>query len=72
MKISFLMLVCLTGSSLLLSSYVPAPSNQRIIQSQQVSVPGDEDGDTVEDEFDLCPHTPAGTVVDANGCPIFI
>lgn len=29
---------------------------------------GDEDGDGVSDNLDRCPGTPAGTVVDENGC----
>jgi hypothetical protein len=30
----------------------------------------DEDGDGVPDSLDLCPGTPAGAIVDANGCSI--
>ena len=30
----------------------------------------DQDGDGVEDEFDLCPDTPKRAVVDKNGCPV--
>ena len=30
----------------------------------------DSDGDGVADQFDKCPGTPAGTVVDGSGCPI--
>lgn len=30
----------------------------------------DTDGDGVADQFDKCPSTPAGTVVDGAGCPI--
>ena len=30
----------------------------------------DTDGDGVDDSLDLCPATPAGTVVDASGCAI--
>ena len=30
----------------------------------------DSDGDGVSDKKDLCPDTPVGVVVDANGCPI--
>ncbi len=30
----------------------------------------DSDGDGVSDQFDKCPNTPAGTVVDGAGCPI--
>ncbi len=31
---------------------------------------GDEDGDGVADSLDRCPGTPAGTAVDADGCPL--
>ncbi len=30
----------------------------------------DEDGDGIADSLDLCPGTPAGAIVDANGCSI--
>ena len=30
----------------------------------------DSDGDGVADQFDKCPNTPSGTVVDGAGCPI--
>jgi OOP family OmpA-OmpF porin len=30
----------------------------------------DSDGDGVSDQFDKCPNTPAGTVVDGAGCPL--
>ncbi len=30
----------------------------------------DADGDGVKDKKDLCPDTPAGVVVDKNGCPV--
>jgi len=30
----------------------------------------DSDGDGVADQFDKCPNTPAGTIVDGSGCPI--
>jgi len=30
----------------------------------------DSDGDGVPDQFDKCPNTPAGTVVDGSGCAI--
>jgi OOP family OmpA-OmpF porin len=32
----------------------------------------DSDGDGVADQFDKCPNTPAGTVVDGSGCPLVI
>ncbi len=31
---------------------------------------GDSDGDGVNDDLDVCPGTPAGTTVDAAGCPV--
>ncbi|MFV8820074.1 OmpA family protein [Haliea sp. E17] len=34
------------------------------------TVDGDEDGDGVPDSRDKCPGTPAGTRVDADGCPL--
>lgn len=30
----------------------------------------DSDGDGIADQFDKCPNTPAGTVVDGSGCPV--
>ncbi len=30
----------------------------------------DEDGDGITDQFDKCPHTPAGIAVDSHGCPM--
>jgi len=35
-----------------------------------VRKPVDTDGDGVTDDLDKCPGTPAGTAVDANGCPL--
>jgi OOP family OmpA-OmpF porin len=35
----------------------------------QPAAPADSDGDGVPDNRDKCPGTPAGTRVDANGCP---
>jgi OmpA-OmpF porin, OOP family len=32
--------------------------------------PRDADGDGVIDKLDMCPDTPAGVAVDANGCPL--
>ena len=34
--------------------------------------PQDSDGDGVTDDLDQCPGTPAGTEVDATGCPIVL
>jgi hypothetical protein len=36
----------------------------------QAETPGDCDGDGVPDGQDLCPDTPAGTVINSNGCAI--
>ena len=33
---------------------------------------GDSDGDGIFDEFDDCPLTPAGTIVDSSGCPVVV
>ena len=33
-------------------------------------LPVDTDGDGVTDDLDKCPGTPAGTAVDATGCPL--
>jgi OOP family OmpA-OmpF porin len=35
-------------------------------------VPMDSDGDGVTDDKDLCPDTPVGTRVDADGCPLAV
>jgi adhesin transport system outer membrane protein len=35
-----------------------------------VAAIGDADGDGIKDDKDLCPDTPAGTKVDASGCPL--
>ena len=32
----------------------------------------DSDGDGIFDEFDDCPLTPAGSVVDSSGCPVLV
>jgi hypothetical protein len=42
-------------------------SNEQI---DVIALNDDEDGDGVKDWSDHCPHTPAGTAVDANGCPL--
>ena len=39
---------------------------------QVVTEPADSDGDGVTDDVDNCPGTPAGTRVDAYGCPLVI
>jgi uncharacterized repeat protein (TIGR03803 family) len=35
-----------------------------------LALPADSDGDGVPDDVDLCPGTPAGSVVDEHGCSI--
>ncbi|MCB9170679.1 MAG: SPOR domain-containing protein [Flavobacteriales bacterium] len=45
----------------------PTISNEEM---DQIALHDDEDGDGVSDMHDDCPHTPAGTKVDAHGCPL--
>lgn len=40
------------------------------VVEEEPAVDGDEDGDGVPDSRDKCPGTPAGTRVDADGCPL--
>ena len=40
------------------------------VESAVSDLKKDSDGDGVADQFDKCPNTPAGTVVDGSGCPI--
>lgn len=49
------------GVNIFLGKVDPDPVVQEI---------GDEDGDGVPDDRDLCPGTPPGTRVDADGCPL--
>lgn len=46
----------------------PAPVEEPAAEIVPVIV-GDADNDGVPDDRDQCPDTPAGAVVDANGCP---
>jgi len=46
----------------------PAPAEEAPAEIVPVAS-GDADGDGVPDDADQCPDTPAGTVVDATGCP---
>jgi adhesin transport system outer membrane protein len=39
-------------------------------ESAPAAAIGDADGDGIKDDKDLCPGTPAGTKVDASGCPL--
>ena len=53
-----------------------ASINNKLISETQKNIlpshviPGDSDGDGVEDGDDRCPDTPAGVEVGADGCPI--
>lgn len=49
--------------------YAPPPPPPEPEPVQVVAV-ADSDGDGVPDNIDQCPGTPAGTEVDARGCPI--
>ena len=37
-----------------------------------VDLPSDSDGDGIPDEFDKCPNTPIGTMIDITGCELTI
>ncbi|MBN8430392.1 thrombospondin type 3 repeat-containing protein [Microbulbifer salipaludis] len=41
-----------------------------IVWAGGAQLPADSDGDGVNDSLDQCASTPAGTVVDASGCPL--
>jgi hypothetical protein len=48
-----------------------ATDGSEIYDEVTIIVKGDADRDGVLDENDLCPETPAGDVVDVNGCSVF-
>jgi OOP family OmpA-OmpF porin len=48
----------------------PPPPEPEPVEVVAVVPPPDSDGDGVTDDLDQCPGTPAGTVVDASGCPV--
>lgn len=48
----------------------PAPPPEPPVEVVAVAAPVDSDGDGVADDLDKCPDTPAGTAVDADGCPL--
>ncbi|HEX4870970.1 MAG TPA: OmpA family protein [Nevskiaceae bacterium] len=51
--------------------YTPPPIPEPEPEPVPEVVPvGDADGDGVLDDVDQCPDTPAGTAVDATGCPL--
>ncbi len=49
---------------------VPAPLPPPPPPAQQTCADLDSDGDGVNDCNDRCPGTPAGTTIDASGCPV--
>ena len=60
-----------SGQSRTYTESVPdLPWYQRDFESFKITNDGlqDDDGDGVENYLDLCPGTPAGATVDANGC----
>lgn len=48
---------------------VVAEPEPEAVEVVAVVQPSDTDGDGVTDDADQCPDTPAGTMVDASGCP---
>lgn len=63
-KLSFFIVVMLSGFSFAISAETVSPSD---IQSQNLAVDSDADG--VIDEVDECYKTAVGVKVDARGCP---
>ncbi len=55
-----------------LSDEGPVIDTAMQIHTMGAVVVGDEDGDGVTDDIDQCSGTPAGTPVDANGCPVLV
>ena len=50
----------------------PAAPPEAPVEVVAAAAPSDADGDGVTDDLDQCPDTPAGTAVDANGCPAVV
>lgn len=48
----------------------PPPAEPEPVEVVPAVTPLDSDGDGVPDDMDKCPDTPAGTAVDADGCPL--
>ncbi len=48
----------------------PPPAEPEPVEVVPAVAPVDSDGDGVPDDLDKCPDTPAGTAVDADGCPV--
>lgn len=67
---------CLAGEVCQDGACVSDPSCDPACEHGAICVSGscvfDEDRDGVDDETDRCPGTPAGTTVEASGCPIVV
>lgn len=48
----------------------PAAEPTNVVEPVAAPVDGDDDGDGVPNSKDKCPNTPAGTKVNADGCPL--
>jgi hypothetical protein len=59
-----------TGSNWMTVSSGESANPPQLVVETQPPPPTDTDGDGVPDVSDLCSGTPAGTTVDASGCPV--
>jgi len=55
----------------IMSAYSLPMMDKPMMDKPMAAKPGDADGDTVTDDKDKCPDTPAGAVVDERGCWAF-
>lgn len=72
-KLTYGDMVFSAGIAFSLSPKRPAPPPEPVSEVAEVvpvAAPADSDGDGVTDDQDRCPDTPAGTQVDATGCPL--